>query len=203
LSSTNGYFASLQEFLPDPMEQKGLELDELERMLRQVTVSNKELFLHPFAPFASKSDPDTLMYHEAMMANDKQEFWDAMEVEIAVLEKQNTWTVVSCTQATKQGKKVIPGIWTFKRKQYPDGRIWKHKAQFCLLGDKQIIDVNVFDTYAPVVQWSSVCLCFILTIILGLSSQQVDYMNAFVQAKVKTPMFVELPKGFDYNTNNN
>ena len=36
--------------------------------------------------------------------------------------------------------------------------------------------------------------------ILDLSSRQVDYTNAFVQAKVKTPTFVELPKGFESNT---
>ena len=93
-----------------------------------------------------------------------------MEVEITALEKQGTWTVVSRTQATKQGKKVPPGTWTFKRKRYPDGRIRKHKARFCLRGDKQIIGVDVFDTNAPVVQWSSVCLCFIHTDILDLSS---------------------------------
>ena len=36
--------------------------------------------------------------------------------------------------------------------------------------------------------------------ILDRSSRQVDYTNAFVQAKVKTPTFVELPKGFESKT---
>jgi hypothetical protein len=36
-----------------------------------------------------------------------------------------------------------------------------------------------------------------LSTILGLSSRQVDYTNAFVQALAKHDMFVELPKGFE------
>jgi len=122
------------------------------------------------------------MYHEAMIAVDKTEFREAMEVEIAGLEAQHTWTVVPRTSATKN---ILPSTWTFKRKRYPDGRIRKYKARFCVRGDKQIIGIDVFETYAPVVQWSSVRLCFILSTVLGLASRQVDYTNAFVQANVK------------------
>ena len=181
------------------MTQKEFDLETMENMLKQVTSTKETLTTHLFAFVASKSDPDTLMYHEAMMASDKQEFRDAIKVEITGLERQNTWNIVPRTSATTQNKKVLPGTWTFKRKRYPDGRIRKYKARFCLRGDKQIIGVDDFETYAPVVQWSSVRLCFILSVILGLSSRQVDYTNAFVQTQVKSPMFVELPKGFESN----
>ena len=199
LSAVNAYFAMLPDILRDPITQKEFELDTMENMLKQVASTMETLTTNLFAFVASKSDPDTLMYHEAMMASDKQEFRDAMEVEITALERQNTWNIVPRTSATIQNKKVLPGTWTFKRKRYPDGRIRKYKARFCLRGDKQIIGVDVFETYAPVVQWSSVRLCFILSVILGLSSRQVDYTNAFVQTQVKSPMFVELPKGFESN----
>ena len=36
-----------------------------------------------FAFITAKSDPDTLMHHEAMMADSKQGFQDEMEIEIA------------------------------------------------------------------------------------------------------------------------
>ena len=100
----------------------------------------------------------------------------------------------------KQQKKVLPGTWTFKHKRYPDRCICKYKAQFCLHRDKQVVGIDISKTNVPTAQWSSVRLCFILTVILDLSSRQVDYTNAFVQAKVKTPTFVELPKGFESNT---
>ena len=200
-AEANSYFANLPDVLRDTLSQKEHELDELEFFLADCRVSNVDLTSYVY--LASKSDPDTLMYHEAMMAIDKVEFREAMEIEIKGLELQNTWTIVSRSVATELNKKVLPGTWTFKRKRYPDGRIRKYKARFCVRGDKQVVGIDVFETYAPVVQWSSVRLCFILSTILGLASRQVDYTNAFVQAKVKSDMFVELPKGFDPPSENN
>ena len=194
LSTVDAFFATLPDILRDPIAQKEYELNHLESATNLSKSLGESLSLSAFV--ASKSDPD-LMYHEAMMASDKELFQEAMDVEIAGLESQNTWTVVSRSSATSNGKKVLPDTWTFKRKRYPDGRIKKYKARFCVRGDKQVVGVDVFETYAPVVQWSSVRLCFILSVILDLSSRQVDYTNAFVQANVKTSMFVELPKGYN------
>ena len=77
----------------------------------------------------SKSDPDTLHYHEAMRAPDVNKFKEAMDEEIRALEALSVWSVVPRTSA---GSKVIPGTWTFKHKRFPDGRIKKHKARFCV-----------------------------------------------------------------------
>ena len=124
--------------------------------------------------------------------NGQQEFCDEMEVEIAGLEQKNTWNIGPQTQTMAQNKKILPGAWSFKQKQYPDWYFRKYNAGFCLHRDKQVISVDIFETYAPVVQLSSVCLCFILIVILDLSLRQVDYTNNFVWAKVKTQvqMFV-------------
>ena len=65
---------------------------------------------------------------------------------------QRTWTLVSRATAIAAQKKIVPSKWTFKRKRFPDGRIRKYKARFCVRGDKQVVGVDVFDTYAPVVQ---------------------------------------------------
>jgi len=125
-----------------------------------------------------------------MSSVDAPGFWTAMKIEIDSLSAMNTWTPVSKASVLASNHKIIPGTWTFKRKRYPDGRIRKYKARFCVRGDKQVVGIDVFETYAPVVQWSSVRLCFILSTILGLASRQVDYTNAFVQAKVKSDMCV-------------
>ena len=77
---------------------------------------------------------------------------------------------------------VLPYTWAFKCKRYPDGSVRKLKAQFCAWGDKQIEGIDYFDTFAPVVNWTTVCLMLILLIILGLSTRQVDYTAAFVHA---------------------
>ena len=80
------------------------------------------------------------------------EFWEACKVEIKTLESMNAWEVVD----REDGMNVLQSIWAFKIKRYPDGLIKKFKARFCARGDQQLEGVDFFETYAPVVQWTTV-----------------------------------------------
>ena len=55
----------------------------------------------------------------------------------------------------------------------------------------------MFETYAPVVSWITVRILLALSLVLILSTQQVDYTNAFYQAALEQTVFVELPRGFE------
>ena len=50
----------------------------------------------------------------------------------------------------------LPGTWAFKIKRFPDGLVRKLKSRWCCRGDRQVKDVDFFDTYAPVVKWTTV-----------------------------------------------
>ena len=50
----------------------------------------------------------------------------AMSSEVKELEDQTMWNVVPRPLNTK----VLPGTWSFKVKQFPDGRLHKAKARF-------------------------------------------------------------------------
>ena len=65
---------------------------------------------------------------------------------------------------------VIDPTWDFKFKCYPDGLIKKFKNQFCARGDQNLEGIIIFETYAPVVQWKTVQLMFILEVLPGLKS---------------------------------
>lgn len=56
--------------------------------------------------------------------------------------------------------------------------------------------VDYFDTYAPVVQWSTIRLILTLTLKHEWSTRQVDYTNAFAQADLQEEVYIEAPKGF-------
>ena len=60
-------------------------------------------------------------------------------------------------------------------------------------------NVDYFQSYSPVVQWSSVRLMLIISIIHALETRQVDYVNAFAQASLDKDVFIELPQGFEHN----
>jgi hypothetical protein len=116
-----------------------------------------------------------------MNGPDREGYLEAARKELATLsEDKNAWEVVD----REEWMKVLPSTWAFKCKRFPDGRIRKFKARFCARGDRQVEGVDFFDTFAPVVNWTSARLLLILSVILELSTKQVDYMAAFVHAPI-------------------
>jgi len=95
------------------------------------------------------------------------------------------------------GTKAVMIIWSFKRKHYPDGTLNKHKACLCAHGGMQTWDQNYWETYAPVVIWTSVHLLLSIAKIHGLPSKSIDFILAFLQVDLKVPVYMELPIGFD------
>ena len=115
--------------------------------------------LAPTVYKAAASDPDTLTYDQAMsdLAH-KEEWLAAAQKEVSSLESKGTWTEVPLTNAKTR---VIPGTWVFRRKRTPDGTVKKYKARYCVRGDLQ---EGQFETYAPVVSWSTVRVFIVLSL---------------------------------------
>jgi hypothetical protein len=55
---------------------------------------------------------------------------------------------------------------------------------------------DYWETYAPVVSWSTVHLVLLLSTILHLKSRQVDYTQAFPQTELADPVFMRPPQGW-------
>ncbi len=66
----------------------------------------------------------------------------------------------------------------------PNGTVKKFKARFCANGDQQLEGIDFFETYAPVMQWTTVCLMLILENLLNLKSKQDGVTIAFLHAKI-------------------
>jgi hypothetical protein len=116
----------------------------------------------------------TFTYMEAMHESDYHEFFKAMVKEVDDHESRNHWTVMQrCTMMSDT--KTIMSIWSFKRKRYPDGTLNKHKARLCAHGGMQTWGQNYWETYAPVVNWASICLILAIAKIHGLSSNSIDF----------------------------
>ena len=154
-----------------------------------------------YAAKFKRPDADNPSYNMAMTGTHSNEYQQAMIKEVKQLIKQNTWSSLLRDKVPQDssGKRrtILPGTWAFKLKRLPDGSPSKFKARYCVRGDKQIEGVDYFDTYAPVVQWSTVRL--VLTMVLANSwmTRQVDYTNAFAQADLKEEVYIEPPKGFE------
>jgi hypothetical protein len=147
--------------------------------------------ISPAAYKAAISDPDTLTYDEAMADPGHHAQWiESMQKEITALKTHGTWDEVDISDAKF---KILSGTWVLHRKRSSDGDIRKYKSRYCCRGD---LEEGDFDSYAPVVAWSSVRLFLVLTITLNWVTCSIDFSNAFVQAKLKTPVWIHLPCGF-------
>jgi len=77
-----------------------------------------------------------------------------MAKEIEDLNNAEVWELEEENRIQKENK-VIKSIWSFKRKRLPDGTYLKHKARLCAHGGMQIEGEHYWDTYSPVVQWTT------------------------------------------------
>ena len=164
--------------------------------------------MHPMMLVTKADAADNPRWNEAMSGPDATGFMEACNKEIDTLYRlMKAWTVVE----RQPWMNVIPSTWAFKQKRYPDGSVKKLKARFCARGDYQVKGIDFFDTFAPVVNWTTVRLMLILSIILNLATVQVDYTAAFLHAPIdrdpkwdsmtreerqKSGVYVEMPRGF-------
>ncbi len=151
---------------------------------------------------SAASKEDNPWWQEATWGKFAGDYWKAMEVEIFTLESIDAWEVVNC----KDDMNVINSTWAFKCKRYPDGLIKKFKARFCARGDQQLERIDFFETYAPVVQWTTIHLMFVLEVLLGLKLLQGNNTCAFLHADLEEnkKVYVNMPMGFaQYGKNGN
>jgi hypothetical protein len=99
----------------------------------------------------------------------QDQWWKAMYDElVTIMVNFDCWDYVKWTPDMN----ILPSTWAFKLKRYPDGHVKKFKARFCARGDRQKEGIDYFETWAPVVQWSTVRIVMILAIKLKLISVQ-------------------------------
>ncbi len=143
---------------------------------------------------SSKYDADNPSYDTATRGPFQAEFWQAMRLEFnTLLNEFDCWDYVP-----NPGKNVLRSTWAFKIKRYPDGRVKKFKARFCARGDMQKEGIDYFETWAPVVMWSTVRIVMVLAAKLDLVSVQCDITAAFIHGKVPITeeIYVHQPRGF-------
>ena len=65
------------------------------------------------------------------------------------------------------------------------------KASFCVKGDLQKEGIDFFDTYAPVVKWSTIRMLLIETLSRNWTTRQVDFTNAFAQGTLSEIVYID------------
>jgi hypothetical protein len=151
---------------------------------------------HPYwACAAVDNKADTLTQSQMLKDSDCALFIASQEPEIRGLQKMDVFEVqpISTKPITA---KLLSAIWSYRRKRSPVGTILKHKSRLCVDGSQQLHGRDFWETYAPVVSWSTICLLLLLSTILNLKTRQVDYTQAFPQAPLADPVYMRIPQGW-------
>jgi hypothetical protein len=86
-----------------------------------------------------------------------------------------------------------------KRRRHIDTRkVYRWKARLNLHSGKQVKNIHYWETYSPVVRWSSIRLFLTIALIKGWHSRQVDFVLAYPHANIETELSMEIPRGFEF-----
>ena len=171
--------------------------------------------LNPLAHIyqSTMANNETYTMKEMMQQPDKHKFMEAMHDEVQSMFREGIWETVpkSVMRQYYRNKREagldikrhqIMMIWSFKRKRRPDGTLVKHKARLCCHGGQQQWGINYWDTYAPVVSWSSIRILLIMANMHNLYTKPIDFIQAYPQAEIKTNIFLHSPPGAELTANN-
>jgi len=157
--------------------------------------------LHSFQAALSSTE-DTLSQSQMLKANDREEFEKVQIPKIRGLEKLGVFQYHKMSSLPNAAQ-LLNSIWSYRGKRKPTGELLKHKAKICTDGSQQKFGIDFWQTYAPVVNWSTIRLVLVLASILNLYSCQVDFAQAFPQARLSDPVYLKIPQGWYVDDDNN
>ena len=117
----------------------------------------------------------------------------------AILDEYNSWQQLNMFKRVQRPKneKIIGLIWVFATKYAPDGTLEKAKARLCALGNHQNLNFDAIECYAPVVRPVSLRALFSLAVNRGSKMFYIDFKCAFLNGRLKRPVYCYPPHGFE------
>jgi hypothetical protein len=151
--------------------------------------------------FAATSNPDVMYLDQAMKEPDRIEFEKAMIKEVTTHTDNQHWLIIEKT-AVPNGVDILPAVWAMRRKRrITTGEVYKWKARLNVHGGKQVHGVNYWETYAPVIGWTTIRLYLVLALLNKRATRQIDFVLAYPQADIECDLYMEIPRGFVFNGN--
>ena len=151
--------------------------------------------------FAAAGD-DSLHYGQMRKNPDRSLFEADMQREVNDLVANESVKIV-CRENLAAHTKVLASVWSFYYKRAPDWTVTKWEARLCPHGIQQVEEENFWESYAPVVTWSTVRLVLILSLLSGMKSCQVDDVQAYTQAPIDYEIYMAIPAQLIVNSSLN
>jgi hypothetical protein len=182
--------------MQESLEQRDIAFQSYYEAMHEEEYLLQDEMLNPIA-FLTGSNEDSMYFHQAMKAPDRNQFKKAIVKEVNDHIENKHWELIP-REAVPKGVKVLPSVWSMKQKRdIKTQQVYKHKARLNVHGGKQVYGENYFKTYAPVVTWFSIRLLLVLSILNNWHTRQVDFVLAYTQADIEFDIYMELPMGIE------
>jgi len=111
------------------------------------------------AYLAVNNKEDTLTQSQMLRTHDMEKFISSQIPEIRGLKAMCVFAYKTI-ETLPTCARLLSSIWSYRRKWKPNGKLQKHKARICVVGSQQALGRDYWETYAPVVSWSTVRLVY-------------------------------------------
>jgi hypothetical protein len=146
-------------------------------------------------------NPDLLTHAQMKRQVDTNKLVEAQQPEIEGLMDINTFEFTPKINLPPKTR-YLDLIWTCRCKCHPDGSLKKYKARLSVNGSRQIQGIDYTESFAPVVQWSTIRMVNTLATMHNLKGKQINFTQAFPQAfpqaKLKEDIYLRFPAGFEH-----
>jgi len=138
--------------------------------------------------YIAAGDPHT--YEEA----EKNQKWrEAMDNEIAAIERNDTWELtVQPNNSRKIGVK-----WIYKMKLNEKGEVEKYKARLVAKGYAQQHGIDYTKVFAPVARWDTIRMVLAIAAQRKWKVYQLDVKSGFLHGELNEDVYVEQPLGYE------
>jgi hypothetical protein len=184
----------------EPTNKLDHYVNTLQRHKENFDPGINDIFLNNLDPtfYAMQmQNPDVLTHAQMRRKVDANKFIEAQRPEIDGLMDIITFEFIPEINLPPRTR-YLDLIWTYRRKCCPDGSLNKYKARLCVNGSRQIQGIDYTESFAPVVQWSTIHMVNTLAATHNLKGKQTDFTQAFPHAKLKKAMYVQFPAGFEH-----
>lgn len=182
----------LSEYIPEDTSNSDSDIADDPDPHQLRSTSGKEITEY-IALTAMLTDQEPLSMTAALKGRDKAKWREAMNTELACLQKNHTWDVVDLPS----GKKVVGCKWVYKIKRNSEGEVDRYKARLVAKGFTQTHGIDYNETYSPVVRMTTLRLLFSLAQTRQLKVDHLDAVSAFLHGNIDEEVYMELPPGYE------
>jgi hypothetical protein len=153
--------------------------------------------LDPTCYAMQMQNPDVLTHAQMKRQLDANKFIEARRPEIDGLMDIHNFEFIPKINLPPRTR-YLDLIRTYRHKRRPDVTLKKYKAHLCVNGSRQIQGIDYTESFAPVVQWSTIRMVNTIAAMHNLKGKQIDFAQAFPQAKLKEDIYLRFPAGFEH-----